>query len=244
MKYLLVIFSFLFLSVTVYTQDYNDLDILYTEGAYDSLVKKAESYTADEKTKYDPKPYFWAAKGLYKISVSGTDDERFKNAYKDAIKFLGKGIKYDQKKNNSLVSIEEEDFINSFQMTLFEKANKEISDGDFKHGFSWVMRYSKISENKVGSNYLLGACKYESADKTTARYYWKEADAELETIESIENWSEADRNMLKYGILYTAGALKRSGQVVKAKELVGNVTQWFEDDEDWQDLYNEIVNKP
>ena len=204
MKRLLAIFSFLFLTVTVYSQDYNDLAILYADGTYDSyikLVKMAESYTTVDKTKYDPKPYFWAAKGLYEISVSGTEDERFKkNAYKDAIKFLGKGIKYDQRKNNSSVFIEEKDFINLFQITLFEKAGIEFFNREYKRAYSWLARYNKITNNKVGANYWMGVCKYKTADKTTAREYWKIADAELETIESIENWSEADRNMLKHGI--------------------------------------------
>ena len=249
MKHLVAILSFLFLSVTVYSQnrEYKDLVILYADGTYDSykkLVKQAEKYTLKDATKKDPKPYFWMAKGLYKISVSGTDDENYKNAYKDAIKFLGKGIKYDIKYNDGNYMVEESEFLSMFQMTLFETANNEISGGGFKRGFSWVLRYAKITNNKVGANYLMGACKYESADKTGAREYWKKAEAELKDIESIEGWSEADKNMLKYGVLYSAGALKRSRQEDKAKTLVGKVAQWFEEDEDWEELYDEIVNKP
>ncbi len=249
MKHLVAIFSFLLLSITVNAQnrEYKDLVILFADGTYDSykkLVKEAEKYTMKDATKRDPKPYFWMAKGLYKLSISGTDDDNYKNAYKDAIKFLGKGIKYDLKYNDGSYAVEENEFVSMFQITLFETANNEISDGGFKRGFSWVLKYSKISSNIVGANYLMGACKYEASDKTTARDYWKKAEIGLEAIESIENWSEADRNMLKYGVLYSAGALKRSRQEDKAKVLVGKVSQWFEEDEDWQELYDEIVNKP
>jgi hypothetical protein len=249
MKHLVAIFSFLLLSITVnsQTREYKDLVILFADGTYDSykkLVKQAEKYTLKDATKKDPVPYFWLAKGLYKISISGTDDENYKNAYKDAIKFLGKGIKYDIKYNDGSYAVEESEFLGMFQLTLFETANNEISDGGFKRGFSWVLKYSKISNKKVGTNYLMGACKYESGDKTSAREYWKNADKGLEEIESLEGWSEADRNMLKYGVLYSAGALKKARQTDKAKTLVGKVSQWFEEDEDWQDLYDEIVNKP
>jgi hypothetical protein len=249
MKYLVAILSFLFLSASAYSQtrEYKDLVILYADGTYDSykkLVKQAEKYTLKDATKKDPKPYFWMAKGLYKISVSGTDDENYKNAYKDAIKFLGKGIKYDYKYNDGSYTSEESEFVDMLQMTLFETANNEISDGSYKRAFSWVLKYTKITQNKVGANYLMGACKYEAADKTTARDYWKKAETELETIESIENWSEADKFMLKYGVLHSAGALKRSRQEDKAKALVNKVAQWFEEDEDWEALYDEIVNRP
>ncbi|MFK7785596.1 MAG: hypothetical protein AB8B56_10800 [Crocinitomicaceae bacterium] len=249
MKYLVAILSFLFLSASAYSQtrQYKDLVILYADGTYDSykkLVKQAEKYTLKDATKKDPKPYFWMAKGLFKISTSGTDDDNYKNAYKDAIKFLGKGIKYDLKYNDGDYTREESEFVSMFQMTLFETANNEISGGGFKRGFSWVLKYSKITNNMVGANYLMGACKYEAADKTTAREYWKKAEAELKTIESIDSWSQADKDMLKYGVLYSAGALKRSRQEDKAKTLVNKVAQWFEEDEDWEALYDEIVNRP
>jgi len=249
MKYLVATLSFLFLSVSAYSQtrEYKDLIILYADGtlkSYEKLVKEAEKYTLKDGTKKDPKPYFWMAKGLYKISISGTDDENYKNAYKDAIKYLGKGIKYDLKYNDGNYMKEESEFVEKMQLTLFETANNEIIDGGYKRGFSWVLKYNKITTNTVGANYLMGACKYESQDKTSARDYWRKADEELAKIESIENWSEADKKMLKYGVLHSAGSLKRSRQEDKAKELVNKVAQWFENDEDWETLYDEIVNKP
>lgn len=248
MKHLVAILSFLFLSVTVFSQtrEYKDLIILYADGTYDSykkLVKEAEKYTLKDDTKKDPQPYFWMAKGLYKISISGTDDENYKNAYKDAIKFLSKGIKNDVKYNDGAYTAEEDEFVSMFQMTLFETINNEIVGGGFKRAFGLVLKYASISNNTAGANYLMGACKYYADDKYSAREYWKTANEELEAIESIENWSEADKKMLKYGVLHSAAAMKASRQEDKAKELVGKVAQWFEEDGDWQDLYDEIVNK-
>ena len=48
--------------------------------------------------------------------------------------------------------------------------------------------------------------------------------------------------MLKLGVLYSAEGLKKSRQESKAKALLGKVGQWFEDDDDWQTRYDEIVN--
>ena len=248
MKHLVAIFSFLFLSLTAFSQapDYQDLIILYADGTFDSykkLVKEAEKYTLKDDSKKDVPPYFWLAKVLYKIHNSGTDDESFKNAYKDAIKYLGKGMEYDSKYNEGAYTAEEDEFVKLFQMSLFETINNEIASGGFKRAFGWVLKYSKVSNNNCGTNYLMGACKYEDNDKTTARDYWNTADKELATIESLENWSEADKNMLKFGVLYSAAALKKTRQEDKAKVLVGKIAQWFEEDPDWSEQYDEIVNK-
>ena len=75
---------------------YDDLRILYADGNYDKLVKSSESYTQKDKSKMDALPYMWLARGLYKISQSGTADEKYKNAYKEAVGALGKAIKQDK----------------------------------------------------------------------------------------------------------------------------------------------------
>lgn len=232
----------LFSNMAMAQSDYDDLRILYADGAYEKLVKKAESYTAKDDTKYDPVPYIWLAKGLYKISLSGTDDERFKNAYKDAIKFLGKGIKYDVKKNDGQAMEEFSEFITDFQLTCANRISNDIEAGDYRKAYSWAGRYKKITQNPVGVYLILGACKYIQKDRSTARANWKEADAILPTITGVDNWSEADRTVLKIGIIETAKAYKLGLQDDKAKDILGKAAQWFEGDEDWQRRYDEYVN--
>tara|TARA_Y100000385_G_C13062582_1_gene625102 strand:+ start:174 stop:926 length:753 start_codon:yes stop_codon:yes gene_type:complete len=246
MKQFIAIFSFLTLSLMAHSQgpDYKVLRILYADGNYEKLVQQAEKYTLKDKTKKDIPPYFWLAKGLYKISISGTDDPDFKNAYKSAIKYLSKGIKYDLKYNDGDMAVEEAEFVGDFQMTLYETIANEIGAGSFKRASGWVIKYQKLSTNTIGAKYMMGACKYNDGDKTTARDYWRQADAALAEIESIDNYTEADRKMFMVGALHSARALTDSRQDSKAKTLLGKISQWFEEDEDWQDLYDEIVNKP
>lgn len=244
MKQLIAVFSFVLVSMMAYSQspEYKDLRILYADANYEKLVKEAEKYTLKDKYKKDIPPYFWLAKGLYKLSISGTDDPEFKNAYKGAIKYLAKGLKYDLKYNGGAMAIEESEFVANFQMTLYETVYNEIAAGSFRRGSGWAIKYLKLTDNIVGAKYMMGACKYNAGDKTTARDYWKQGAAALEEIESIENWSEADKLMLKMGVLYSAQALKKGRQDDKARALIGKVSQWFEDDEEWQTDYDEIVN--
>jgi hypothetical protein len=236
--------SLIALSFTSIAQspNYDDLKILYADANYEKLVKEADGYTLNEKTKKDIPPYFWAAKGLYKISLSGTDDERFKNAYKEAITFLGKGMSYDAKYNSGSYTKEESEFVGKFQMSLVETIENDIAANAWKKAYGWAIKYQKITTDLTGIYFLQGACKYYDLDKTTARDMWKKAEIEMAKIESIDDWSEADKKVLKLGILYSAKALKDSRQVDKAKTLLGKAGQWFENDDDWKEKYDEIVN--
>ncbi len=221
---------------------YDDLKILYADANYEKLAKVASSYCEKDKTAKDVLPYIWLAKGLYKISLSGTSDPKFKNAYKDAIKYLGKGIKYDIKYNEGATLEEHKEFIDKFQLSLQEIIDNEVSSGNFKRAYGWVIKYQKITSNLIGPKYLLGACKYEDQDKATARAMWKEGDALMAEITSISDWSEADVLIFRSGLLYSANAMVKARQADKARALLNKAAQWFEEDEVWQEKYNEIVN--
>ena len=115
--------------------------------------------------------------------------------------------------------------------------------GGFKKGFSWALKYDKITTNNVVVKYVSGACKYNSGDKPGARRDWQTAETLLQELESVDSWSEADRNMMKLGVLHTAKAMMEANQKDSARTLLGKVAQWFEEDSDWQVRYDEIVNQ-
>lgn len=244
MKQISAIFCFLLTTLLSYAQppNYDDLKVLYADGNYEKLAKVASGYTESDKTSKDVLPYIWLAKGLYKISLSGVEDERFKTAYKDAIMYLKKGISYDLKYNDGSTIAENREFIDLFQASLMETVDNDVSTGNFKKAYGWAVKYKTITVNPVGANYMMGACKYRDQDKATARTLWQEADAQLAKITGIDDWSEADRKMLKVGILHSAAAMKDGRQLDQAKALLNKAAQWFEEDEDWKERYDEIVN--
>lgn len=244
MKNVLTLLCLLFVTQIAFSQPpkYDDLKILYADANYEKLAKVASGYTENDKTKKDILPYIWIAKGLYKISLSGTDNEEFKNAYKDAISYLGKGMKYDLKETNGATIAEHSEFIELFQKSLFEVIDNELTSGSAQKAYGWAVRYQKITFNSAPIKYVLGVCKYKSDDKTTARSLWQEADLELKDVTSIQDWSEADKGILKIGVLRSAAALNESRQQDKARALLNKVAHWFENDEDWKTRYDEIIN--
>ncbi|MDH4474614.1 MAG: hypothetical protein QE487_18565 [Fluviicola sp.] len=218
---------------------YDDLRILYADGNYDKLVKSSESYTQKDKSKTDALPYMWLARGLYKISQSGAADEKYKNAYKEAIAAVGKCMKMDK---GGDVQREYSEFFEEFKMSLVEVISNDLSVPDYKKASSWVLKYYKLDPTSLGGKLLEGACKFRNADKGGANACWKETDKKIAALASIEDWSPADKQLFKMGIIQTADCYVTSRQVDKAKTLLGKVAQYFEEDEEFKAKYDEIVN--
>lgn len=241
MKKLIGLVLLLLSATTINAQapNYDDLKILYADGNYEKLVKVAENYSLKEDLKKDPMPFIWLAKGLYKISLSGTDEEKFKNAYKDAIAAVSKALKND--KDNSALT-DHQEFIDEFQMSMVTRIDNDLAANDFNKASGWVIKYYKVTKNPVGAKFLDGASKYRKSDKGGANTAWKEADLMLKDITSIDDWSDADKQILKLGALQTAECYLASKQKEKAKALLNKVAQWYEEDESFKAKYDEIVN--
>jgi hypothetical protein len=233
---LMLIFSGLYASAQA--PDYDDLKILYADANYEKLVKVAENYSLKEDLKKDPLPSLWMAKGLYKVSLSGTDDEKFKNAYKEAVTALGKAMKLDK---DGTALADHQEFIDKFQLSLVEMIANELSAADYNKASGWVMKYYKITRNNVGAKYLDGATKFGKLDKGGANTVWKEADGLLAKITSIEEWSEADKTILRMGILETAQCYVKAKQKEKARVLLSKVAELFEGDEEFKTRSEEIL---
>jgi hypothetical protein len=87
-----------------------------------------------------------------------------------------------------------------------------------------------------------GAAKYRNADKGGANALWKEAETMLKKITSLDEWTEADRTLLKIGVMEAAECYISSKQVEKAKETMNKVAPWFESDPDFKEKYDALIN--
>ncbi len=219
--------------------DYDDLKILYADGKYEKLISSAEKYTLKDNLKKDPYPFMWLSKGCYKMSISGTSDEKYKTAYKDALSAMSKVMKLD--KDSSCVNTHRE-FVDELQMSLANMTNDAISSDKFKEASGFAVKYYKISGHFVGAKYIEAAAKFRSGDKAAADLIWKECDKILTATKSIESWTEADKVFFRSGVLFSADCYVNARQKDKAVTLLNKVAQWFEEDEEFKTRYNEIVN--
>ncbi len=219
---------------------FDELRILYADGKYEKMIKLSEKMAADDKYKKDPMVHFWMSKGLYKMSQSGTADVTYKNAYKESINALGKFVRTD-KDGSALLEDENKEFFNDIQNSLVEQISNEISTGNFRKATSWVLSYKKITKNPVGQMFLEGTCKFKADDKSGAMNLWRTAETELDKVENIDNFTEADIEMLKLGLQYSAEGYVGMRQVDKAKALLVKGNKWFGDDPEFKEVYNKYA---
>lgn len=232
---------FLTLNIGFSQKEYDDLRILYADGNYEKLAKVADKYANSDATKKDPWPYLWLSKGLYKIHLSGNANPVFKNAYKESINALNKCMKFD--KTGAVMSTpDNREFLDELQGSLVEQIENELASANFRKAFGWVNSYKKISTNLIGQLYMEGVCKFRTDDKSTGFNLWKTAESQLKEVTSLDDWSEADKTMLKLGVIQTAECYVSIKKVEDARKILNSVAQWFEDDEEFKDSYGQIVN--
>ncbi|WP_294673898.1 hypothetical protein [uncultured Fluviicola sp.] len=219
--------------------EYNDLRILFADGDYEKLVRASEKYTMNDKTKSDPLPHMWMGRGLYKVSLSGSDDEKYKNAYKEAIGEVGKSIKYDK---DGSVQAEYAEFYDEFKNSLVEMIRNEIDVKDYRKASTWIIKFYKINMSSIGAKYLDGVCKYRNSDKGGANTAWKGAETMLKNVTDISGWDQAEKDLLMMGVIQTAECYLSAKQTDKAKAVMGKVAQWYENNEDFKAKYDQIVN--
>ena len=217
--------------------DFDDLKILYADGKYEKLVKSAHKYSQKEHLQKHPDPLMWMAKGLYKISISGTVSEDYKDPYKEALGCLAKAIKID--KDSSCIKKNKE-FVDDFQMTVVERITNALSSDKFKDASGWAIKYYKITTHPIGPKFIESAAKYRGGDKGGASAIWKECEKILPTINDLEGWSDADKDLFVVGIVQTGECYIAAHQEDKAKALFNKVAPWFEEHEAFKTRYDEI----
>lgn len=240
MKYYSLLVLFIIAKISLaQPPGYDDLKILYADEKFEKLVDKAVKYTEKDDTKKDPNAYIWVAKGFYKISIMGNDDPDFKNAFKDGVKYMGKAMKYDT--DGSAVEKHFE-FVNKFTNAAAERIINDVQAGDFSKAYGWNVKYLKMAKNMAGAKYMEGACKFRRGDKSGGSASWKEADAELEEVTSLDSWWEADKRLLMQGVMESAKCMVDTRQTQKAKDLLNRFAPWFDTNEEFKAFYDEVIN--
>ncbi|MCG8578123.1 MAG: hypothetical protein MI810_24800 [Flavobacteriales bacterium] len=217
---------------------YDDLVILYADGSYEKLLKRAEKYTLKDGTKNDPLPYLYLAKGNYEMSKDAQYAEAYPKAFKDAIKYAGKCLKKDKE---GLVLEEYMDFFTDLKVTCVEDIRNLVETKDYNRLRGSIINLQRFDKSDVGSSFLMTAVQYRIKDKSGAKITFKEAMAKLEAIESTNDWRSVDFVMFRIGILEYVSYCEDMGQVEKYQDILGKTKQWMEKDEEFMEVYNRLM---
>jgi tetratricopeptide (TPR) repeat protein len=239
MKQLLILLTFILFINKFDAQPplYNDLLIMYVDGDYKKLAAKAEKYTLKDETKNDPYAYLWTAKALFKISFQNEKDEAFQNAYKESIGFLTKCIKKDKTHE---VFDKEKDFFYEVKNSLIELAINEYTTKDYKKAQDWSKKIMQIFPDDVPAKFMEAACKYQLKDIPGATTIWNENQRSFELIQSIDSWTEKEKEFLKLSIIETMICFKNTKQPERAKAIGQKASLWFSKDDDFNKIYGTV----
>ncbi|OIQ35202.1 MAG: hypothetical protein BM555_04165 [Crocinitomix sp. MedPE-SWsnd] len=219
---------------------YDDLIILYADNAYDKLLKKAEKYTQGKDSKKDALPFLYMAKCNFQMSKDQKWLEKYPKAFNDAIRFAGNVIKKDKE---GVIVEENKEFFIDLKTAVVEDIKNLVEEGSYAKLMGYIAKLHRFSKDDVGSYFLRAAAQYQEKDKGGAKLSQKEAWERLEAVESVDGWSDIDKEMLRVGVIeYCNAQINVMRQETAAKDLLGKVKQWLEDDEDFMAYYDRIVN--
>jgi hypothetical protein len=243
MKHLFLLLSFVSVNlIKAQAPNYDDLLILFADENYEKLIRASEKYTNGSKTKNDALPYLFFCKGLYKISFVPDRNEKYKNALKESVNYMGTFLKKDLKTKEFQNDVDIKKFINEYKSYFVELILNDITSGDYKKAASWLPKYYKLVPKFAAVKLLEGLCKIKNGDKSTGSGLITEGDKMLVTITEFNALDEADKLLLMNALMSVAQNFVDSKQPEKGKAMMAKGAVWFEGNDDWKVKYDEIVN--
>ncbi len=241
-------------SATAQRPDYQDLNIYFADGDYEKVISKAEKYTQNSDSRKDALPYFYLSRANYEIS-KGDDQsltKKFPRAYKDAIKYASKALQKDDS-NNTLYR-ENIRFFGKLKSVVFEDIQNLVATEEYGRLAGTLPLMDKLEKGEVGTAFLKAVAKYYRGD---AGGFRDEQNKALELLDALDmskliiqkgedpyisEKKKIDRDVFKFGIIQYAKALVQMEEISEARKIMGKVKQIFEDDENFMDEYDKIVN--
>jgi hypothetical protein len=218
---------------------------------FKKLVERAADYIVKPKYANDPTPYLFLAKGYLGLVQEGNSDPEFEGALEECVSSFATAKEMD--KNGVLNDVEHQNFINDLEMLLLKEYLEVQIEGDMSELAEAIDFYSQITLNPICIKYLDAYQKYKTKNAKGANLIWTAEIPKLLKYERGENdekynnsfknelgewvqFTEADIIVLKYGVMYSAIALKELKNL-KACEILKKVDPWFQFEKDFRDLF-------
>jgi hypothetical protein len=242
------------LSANAQRPDYDDLLQYLADKEYEKVISKAQKYTQGSDSRKDALPYFFLSRANYEIS-KGEDQEltkKFPRAYKDAIKYASKALQKDD--SNKTIYNANIRFFSSLKSSVFEDIQNLVATEEFGRLAGTLPLMDKLEKNEVGTAFLKAVAKHHRGDAGGFRTDQTKANDLLSAMDLsklmikenedpyVSEKKDVDRAVFKYGILQYAKLLVQIGEISEAKSVLGKVKQLFEEDENFMEEYNKIVN--
>ncbi|MFM7006966.1 MAG: hypothetical protein ACKOWX_06895 [Flavobacteriales bacterium] len=243
------------------TNNLDELTQLHADSNFIKLVKRAGDYTVKEKYANDPTPYIFLAKGLFGVYRKDLKDPMIQDPFEEAITACATAIERDE--NGVFRMPIHKMWLNSFQLELlnngvryildeqdgypvmYSNDNKEKAVETLSEMLDACESYSSITRNPIGIKFIEAAIRFNNKDAKNANLIWKTEIPNLLNLtdKDFENWTQADKDALRVGLILSAQALtKRDNSTLNARQICKKAEKWFEYDKDWIAFYEKANN--
>jgi hypothetical protein len=104
-------------------------------------------------------------------------------------------------------------------------------------------QYFSVTKNPIGIKFVEAAIRYQMKDVKTANLIWKTEIDHLLKLTDLENFTDADKDALRTGLILSAQQLiKRDANTANARTILKHVSKWFEYDKDFIAFYEKKYN--
>lgn len=205
-------------------------------GKYEKLVKKADKACQHDDYKKYGEPYFWKAKALLEVDKEFGFLEKYKKAYKDALKAMAKG----QKKDELGKDIEKfPNLLKDLKARGHEKAGKFFEDEKYTKANAIYEKLGGLSDDTL-SYYMHAQGLLELGNK-------QESYALLQQVVDL-NWADFADSSTSNPNTYQSRAFLKLGQhlmeesiVDSAYEVIFHGSQLFPKDDSIKEAYLQVL---
>lgn len=241
------------------TNNLDELTQIHADSNFIKLVKRASDYVVKPKYANDPTPYIFLAKGFYGMYRKDLKDPDIEDPFEEAITATATAIEKDDNgifrmpihemwltnfqnellNNGIIYRLEDEDgypilYSNTDKAKMAEVTTEMLDASE---------SYFSVTKNPIGIKFIEAAIRYQMKDVKNANLIWKTEMDNLLKIKDIENFTDADKDALRTGLILSAQQLiKRDSNTANARVILTHVSKWFEYDKDFIAFYEKKYN--
>jgi DNA-directed RNA polymerase subunit F len=216
---------------------FEDLLLPFVDAKYEKVLYKAERYTLDEKTKKHPLPYLFMSMSFFEISKMDDDKmkTKFPDAFKDAVKYVGKYAKLDKDKK---YASEYADFFGAIRTSLINDGEIMLDQAKYTKAKSSYAYLIQMDANDAGAKLMLGVTFDAMKSKKEAETNYAEAKKLLQEKKcTVDNKTQKD--FLRNSLITVANKLSATDKS-KAKEWLDLGMEYFGEDNEYKITYESL----
>lgn len=219
-------------------EDFEDLRILYMDGDYEKLIKKAERYAEKEDTRKSADPYLYLSKAYYEISKSEEYSEDYPpdKAFRDALKWAKK---YRRKDAEGALFAENDLYFRELKESALREAGGQMAEEKYSRARRYYDAISDFDPDDPGAWLMLAYCQMKERNVRESEMSYTEAGKVLHNTD-VSKLNSVERRLLLEGVLNYSDYLVKEGKRDSARATLNLAAPALEGDNEFDMALREI----